>query len=203
MLRVAVERPANVVSDTFTMVRPHEGGRRGNFELHAEMPGEAEEVRGALPALLGSRLIGVVEVTAEQPKLFHLRHHGIGNRIGHGGVQEVVSDGLERFRDGEGHGHRVLRVGRTRDDGPIMAPERVPIGGEAFCLVPEVVHHPEFVVSEHAHPEVDGPGLFPLHLAGIRADGFHQLRVAGPEADEGHGSGARLQAVGWVHVHHP
>lgn len=185
------------------MVRTQERRARGNAERHAEVPSESEEVRATLTPLFRPGLVRVVEITAEQPQLLHARHHGPRHGIGHGRVEEVVLEFVHDLLEGELHGHGVFRVGRRGDDGLVVAAEQIPVFGEACGLDAQVVHDPQFVVAEHGDPEVDGPDFLPGEFASEAAHLLHEGRMAGPEAHQGDGLGARLEAVGWIRHHHP
>ena len=175
----------------------------GDLEAHAEVAGEPEQIRRALPALLGARLIRIVEVAAVEPHLLHARHHGVGERVGDGGVQEVIADCIDGLLDREGDRHGKLGIGRTRDDGAVVPAEEFPVGRKGFLLHAEVVHDPELVVREELAAEVHGPDLFPRDRRALHTDHFPIGHPGHPEPEEDYTLGTRLEAIGWVHAYHP
>jgi len=199
LFRVPIQGAPDTVAHDDAVVAAEQGCLLGQLEGHAEMAPEAQEIGRTLAPFLGPGLVGVVEVTAEEPQFLHASRQRIGNGVGDGGVEEIVSEGGDHGLNREPHRLRVFGIGGTGDDRGGVAAEHVPVGLDPLRLCPQIVHHPELVVAQEVAPEVDRPYFLPGRVAAINANLLPVGEAADAQADDGDDLRARLQAVGWIH----
>ncbi len=196
MLRVTVQGPPDFLPDELGVIGPKERRLRRDLERHAEVAGQTEEIGRALAPFLRPRLIGIVEIAAVEPHLLDADHHGPGNGIGHGGVEEVIPEKLADLLDGVAKRGGEFRIRRAGDNRPRMLAEHIAITRQARGLLPEIIHDPEFVVAVDGPAEVHGPDFVIHRLAGVNAYLLAIGHAAHPKADQSDNLRSRGQTIG-------